>query len=286
MRSFLIAMTVGLVSLLSGNARADTLIYAHGWLPSGEDLSWANNTSYSTGYSWGSMPAGTINIAWNTGANWTESIGYARTTLDAQCLRDAGQSCTVVCHSTGCPITMAALDIYGSEGGVPRWRINRVLALGSAEGGTEIASPAAMASLALGVYGFSGVISPSVTYLSPSYVRGAYDHHDTAGAPVFHVAGYDGGSYGTAVILPGQDDGTVPFHSACGYVKAFSSTQCSNDWEWVRKTQAGVPYYVMREVARWTNHTRVEYCGRDGCDKTHMQLVDTQFLDLAMVANP
>jgi hypothetical protein len=171
-----------------------------------------------------------------------------------------------------CPITAATLDIYGG-GSAPRWRINRVLALGSAEGGTEIASA-------------GGIILDSAAYLTPAYVRGAYDHHDTAGTPFFHVAGYDTGDWPFAAFLPGQDDGIIAFHSACGYVKVFSATQCSNDWEWVRKTSWGVPYYVMREVARWTNHARVEYCGRDGCDKSHMQLVNTEFQNLAPAASP
>jgi hypothetical protein len=286
MKAFACAMTLGICGLFSHGAAAQTLLYAHGWLPSGEDLSWSNNTEYRSGYPWGALPRGSINIAWNTGSNWMNAVGNAKTTLDARCLRSAGQSCTVVCHSTGCPITAATLDIYGTENGVPRWNVNRVLALGSAEGGTELATSALMANVAVGMFGFDGVVTSSVQYLSPSYVRGAYDHNDTAGTTFFHVAGYDGGSYGTALLLPGQDDGTVPFHSACGYVKSFSATQCSNDWEWVRKTKFGVPYYVMREVARWTNHTRVEYCGRDGCDKTHMQLVDAQFQNLATVENP
>ncbi|HEX2872981.1 MAG TPA: hypothetical protein VHP33_17085 [Polyangiaceae bacterium] len=285
MKRFVSMMTLGLLWLIGSHAKAETLIYAHGWLPGGNDLSWANNTSSSSGYPWGSMPSGAVNIAWNTGANWTQAIANAKTTLDARCSRAAGQSCTVVCHSTGCPITAAALDIHGTSGGVPRWRINRVLTLGSAEGGTELASTGAMANVVASIWGGS-VVTPSVSYLSPSYVRGAYDHNDTAGSAFFHVAGYDGGSYGSAGLLPGQDDGVVPFHSACGYVKVFSATQCSNDWEWVRKTSWGVPYYVMREVARWTNHTRVEYCGRDGCDKTHMQLVANEFQNLATVPNP
>jgi hypothetical protein len=174
--------------------------------------------------------------------------------------------------------------LHGTSSGVPRWRINRVLALGSAEGGTELSSPGSMAAFALDAFGFNGVISPAVSYLSTSTVRGAYDHNDTAGTPVFHVAGYDGGWGST--LLPGQDDGVIAFHSACGYVKVFSATQCSNDWEWVRKTSFGVPYYVQRTVSQWTNHKRVEYCGRDACDKTHMQLMDRQFQDLVLLANP
>jgi hypothetical protein len=123
--------------------------------------------------------------------------------------------------------------------------------------------------------------------LQTGFVRSAYDHNNTAGVPFFHVAGYDGGSYGTALIIAGQDDGVVPFHSACGYVKAFGATQCSGDWEWVAKKVWGVTVgYVMRTVSRWDNHSRVDYCGRDGCDKTHSQIKDPEFQALVRVAQP
>jgi hypothetical protein len=287
MKTFVALGAFAIAALCSGQAdAADTLIYAHGWIPNGADLSGYNNLSYEPHYPWGERPD-SINIAWDSGKNWTRSIVDAKTVLDSRCLRSASQSCTVVCHSTGCAIVAAALDIYGTVAGTPTWRVNRVLALASNEGGSEIATPSLIASFALKAYGIPAQdVSPTAVYLGPDYVRGAYDHHDTAGTPVFHVAGYDGGSYGSALLIPGQDDGVVSFHSACGYVKAFGATYCSNDWEWVRKTKWGVPYYVQRDVARWTNHTRTAWCGRNGCDKTHMQMIDKQFQDLALLPNP
>jgi hypothetical protein len=218
-------------------------------------------------------------VGWDTYQDdWRNfPVRQARAVLDARCV---GDSCTIVCHSAGCPIAGKVLDQYG-EGG-SRWRINRVLTLGSAEGGTEIANTSFVVDTLLALL----VGGPSAVYLNTGSVRGAYDHNDTAGAPFLHVAGYDGGWFGTALVLPGQDDGVVAFHSACGYVKPFWSTQCSNDWEWVKKKSFGVSYYVMRTVARWANHGRVEYCGRDGCNQHHIGIMHTEFQRLATRANP
>lgn len=283
MKTLLVGMAFMLTALLAGQANAQTNVYVHGWDPSGADLSWSNNSSVSP-YGWRGQLPNAIHVGWNTGEHWASGVPNAVAVLDAQCSRAGTQSCNVVCHSTGCAITGAALDIHGTTNGIPRWRINRVLALASAEGGSELGGTGEMVNAAARLFGYSGPIASSGRYLTPSVVRSAYDHHDTAGTAVFHVAGYDGDL--TSALLPGQDDGAVAFHSACGYVKVFSATQCSNDWEWVRKTSFGVPYYVMRTVAQWTNHKRVEYCGRDGCNKTHMQLVEQQFQDLVFAGNP
>jgi hypothetical protein len=281
-------------------ARAEQYVYVHGWTASGADLTSCTSRDTCPRY-WKEQLSGVPvhHVGWNTAANWSESgVSNMVSVLDSSCSRSrASDACTIICHSTGCPIAGAALDWYG-EGGA-RWRVTRVLTLGSAEGGTELASTGAGLNAyarllqdsflnGLGeAFGFDGdVVNPSARYLTPGYVRDRYDHNDTAGVPFFHVAGYDGGSYGAALILPGQDDGVVPFHSACGYVKAFSSTQCSNDWEWATKKVWGVTVPVMRNVAQWQMHQRVEYCGRDGCDKRHDQLLYLQFQALAPVPNP
>lgn len=223
-------------------------------------------------------------VGWNTMSDWRspEVILKAVEVLNDYCRADQGQSCSIVCHSTGCPITGKTLAVYGNNG--QTWRINRVLTLGSAEGGTELADALATDGGQLGLIfaGFSGLT------LRPSVVRAAYDHNVTAGVPFFHVAGSDAGDFAfvTSALINGEDDGVVPFHSACGYVKSFEANHCSNDWEWVRKTKWGVPYYVTQTVAQWPMHQRVEYCGREGCDKTHSQIADWVYQDLVMVQNP
>jgi hypothetical protein len=277
--TFLVTLLAGLLTSTAALA-ADTIVYVHGWLPDGYDMSWSNNTS-SSAYQWGQTLPDPVHVGWNTSQDWRSAgVPQAVAVLDSRCSRAAGKSCTVICHSAGCAITSAALDIHGWNGAEPRWRINRVLALASAEGGSELGSVNATRDMIAAVFGYSGY-HPSRQYLTPQVVRASYDHNDTATTPVLHVAGYDGDI--TSTIIPGQDDGAVGFHSACGYVKVFGSTWCSNDWEWVYK---GWGIYVQRTVGRWQNHNRVEHCGRDGCDKTHMQLVAQQFQDLALLPNP
>jgi hypothetical protein len=262
---------------------SETLVYIHGWTPYITDHNFnpcQDSTDCSRYWDSGQLPGNVRHVGWNPAQDdWRHfPVNQTVRVLNEHCRGNA--SCSIVCHSTGCPIAARTLDVYGNGGA--SWNINRVLTLGSAEGGTElgdvVSSTPGMALLLLSGW--------TATTLQTGFVRSAYDHNNTAGVTFFHVAGYDGGSYGTALIIAGQDDGVVPFHSACGYVKAFGATQCSNDWEWVRKTSFGVPYYVMRTVARWTNHTRVEYCGRDGCDKTHSQIKAPEFQALVRKANP
>ena len=294
------------VSVASWNVSAETLIYVHGWY-GGYDYSFCNNAKKcdtwgdtvdggwnGTEGGYGTLPGKTVrHVGWDTSKDWRyEGVDRMRFVLDQQC---RANTCAVICHSTGCPITGRVLDLYGSSSG---WRINRVLTLGSAEGGSELAEwGQAWNWFVYGdtyIFTLGGwlakpkdeVIDWSIRKLTPSVVRNAYDHNDTAGVPFFHVAGYDGGNTGAAALLPGQDDGTVAFHSACGYSQEFSSTWCSNDYTWVwRRTWYGLKY-VTRGVAQWTNHRRVEYCGRDGCDKRHMQLMMHQFQDLVSQPNP
>lgn len=300
MRKLLLLMLL----LIGETAFAETFVYVHGWTPNGRNYTNQCNNQSHCSY-WKEQLPGEKNVyvGWNTGVDWRYGgVWNAQEVFNANCKSD---SCVVICHSTGCPVTGRALDLYGASEG---WRITRVLALGSAEGGTELAESESgggylgQTLMALGNIGYelasdfdgtllSQAIDPDIQFnatsifLRPNVVREAYNHDDTAGAAVFHVAGYDG-TAATSWILKGQDDGVVPFHSACGYVMEFHSTQCSNDWHMVwRKTWYGLKY-VKRTAAQWANHRRVEYCGRDGCDKNHAQLMQLQFQQLAKQATP
>lgn len=275
MRATLMGLLI--LSLFFGtrSALATTFVYVHGWTLSARDFTDCTYQSSclrddgSSRYFDEELEVDGVNdrrvhFGWNTAVDWRQGNSERMASFFDDVCRDG--SCTVICHSTGCAMTARTLDYYG-EGG-SRWRVNRVLALASSEGGSELGS----------FHGGSGA------FITPSVVRGAYDHNDTAGVPFFLVAGYDGGAQ--SALLPGQDDGTVAFHSACGYVKVFSSSQCSNDWEWANKCYWWGCVPVQRTVGQWANHKRVEYCGRDGCDKNHDQLKAREFQELARVANP
>jgi hypothetical protein len=286
----------------------ETVIFVHGWksyLVSHRFTDCQNQTTCN-GYWDSQIDPGAYNtrhVGWDTGEDdWRDfPVNQTIRMFNEHCRADQGKRCSVICHSTGCPITGKVLSEHGYQtlqtangpDRVVNWNIRRVLTLGSAEGGTELgdyvatnsSSPEELLGAPVSLLGtaFAGWTAWT---LQTGLVRGAYDHNETSGVQFFHVAGYDGGSLGTATIIPGQDDGVVPFHSACGYVTAFGATQCSNDYTmtWVGPWYARK--WVARTVAQWTNHQRVEYCGRDGCDKTHGQIADTEFQSLIAVDKP
>ncbi len=270
------------VFLLAQIAQAEllpvTYIKIHGW--------WEGKDCTSTdcnAWPYGTVLNHTEAVTWNTSQDWrTEGVSRLQASLNDNC-RWGTNRCVVICHSTGCAITAKLLDARNGS-----WPIEKVLALGSAEGGSEVAER--MSGLGFG---------DGIQHITPSVVRNAYDHNDTGGVPFIHLAGYDssdtrwfvllGGlamAFTPAVVLPGEDDGVVAFHSACAYSQVFVSTMCSNDYTWVwRKTWYGMKY-VTRGVAQWSNHARSEYCGRDGCNKTHMQLTGAEFQNQAKVDEP
>jgi hypothetical protein len=311
---------VTLPGLAHAEVRSATTIYVHGWTPADRQLSQCNDQQ-TCKYWKESLDGKTVHVGWGSATEiWYEQpVQTAKGIFDKYC---RASSCSIICHSTGCPITAKALDVYGTEyvgstvyqqtcgnqygtttalvsscpnyaPGVPctcraisttstirRWKIDRVLALGSAEGGSELGAGVSV-DLLLKVYGYDTGYSMTRAYLLPDTVRAQYDHHDTAGVPFFMVAGYNGSA--ASAVLPGQDDGVVAYHSACAYSKVFSATQCSSDWEWVYK---GWGVYVMREVSQWTNHRRVEYCGREGCNQTHTSLMSAEFQNLVRADVP
>src|SRR5688572_19425399 len=104
-RPFLItALTLFVGAAGARAAAAETYVYVHGWLPSGDDLSHSNN-GYWSPYPWGNTLSGAVHVGWHTGQAWPNGVDKARVVLDDHCTRAFGGSCTVVCHSTGCAVT-------------------------------------------------------------------------------------------------------------------------------------------------------------------------------------
>ena len=119
-----------------------------------------------------------------------------RAALDRYCT--GGNSCYVACHSAGCAHVGYALDLFGG-----RWNILWIDAAGSAEGGTELSDYLGWATCdALG------------GDLRTGTVRSLYNHNDLRGASSHMFAGAKSTAY--FFVLPGDDDGVVPFHSAGG----------------------------------------------------------------------
>jgi pimeloyl-ACP methyl ester carboxylesterase len=293
MKRMALFLVCAVATAWAGEAAAETVIYVHGWNPAfaETDFQPCQDKSYCDKNYFGYDLAGGDRrfVGWNTYTdNWAVfATSQVMREFNLRCRKDQKQSCVVICHSAGCAATAKALDKYGASGTI--WNITRVLAIGSAEGGSELAQLQQSAlknwffsAFAAYSMGWTGVMTFSLT---PSYVRGNYDHNDTATVPFFHVAGHDGWFW-TYSIVDGEDDGVVGFHSSCGYVKQFESNYCSNDWEWAWKSTWWGGYYVQRTVSRWSNHNRVEYCGRDGCNKDHIDLLAREFYDLALKPAP
>lgn len=292
MRRVYLALLFASSVFATGAADAgEYVIYAHGWTFQGRDLSSCNGQTSCSYWKNQAYSGNVRHIGWNTGADWrTQGVSQAVTTLNNYCRKDRGDYCRIICHSTGCPIVGKTLDLYGKS-----FNVTRVLTVGSAEGGSELGSlgnfvASILATAVAETFTFGGanlniIPAPSCLNITPENVRNAYDHNDTAGTPFLHVAGYNG-SFGASAQLPGQDDGVVAFHSACGYNRVFGATQCSNDWYWASKCSWGVCVPVMRTAGQWTNHKRVEYCGRDGCNKTHAGVMAAEFQNLLDRAVP
>ncbi len=63
-----------------------------------------------------------------------------------------------------------------------------------------------------------------------STIRNMFNHHDTNGETIYHIAGYDGWWY-SSWYLPGEDDGAVSYHSSSGCTSSGSyNNMCSCSW--------------------------------------------------------
>ena len=306
MKKILFVSVLGMLCAGSGLS-AQTTIYVHGykmWVAEYHRLGSCNDQTTCTGY-WKVQKAGDVrHVGWNGAQPWiTSGVDAMTVVLNNRCRRDRGQQCNVVCHSTGCPITAYMLDKRNPiVGGRYTYNIARVQALGSAEGGSDLADDGttlkALSYLPAGDALSSGVQLFQVAftgwgrdYLKPSYLRNKYtlNHDNTAGASFRMVAGnskgfvnWVGGVIKSVLSLDifklvdpliGQDDGVVAFHSSCAYAERFYSNNCSSDWKYCCRgflCRKG----VTCEVRQWSNHRRIEACGRGACNKNHSELAD------------
>ena len=259
------------ISRLTFRHGGERFIYIHGWTDDprtpydgaprkGYDL--CHNRSQCNYWS-DQLPGFVRHVGWVSSKDDWRTAPVAKTVnlLNQYCLANE-TPCAVICHSTGCPIIGKAIADYGSR---YKWYITRVLTTGSAEGGSE-----------LGEYK-----DDNARFITPAVVRSAYNHNETRGIPFFHAAGHDGGIQ--SALIDGEDDGVVGFHSACGYVKQFSTSHCSNGWEYAPTL---FNPFRTKTVAKWNNHHRIEYCGRDGCDEDHGSIKGLAYQRRALEVSP
>lgn len=141
------------------------------------------------------------------------------TVLEATC--KGANSCVIVCHSAGC---------YASEyflsNSTATYNVKRILASSSAAGGSELANAAFWTSTGM------------VDALKTGNARGSYNHNNMKGIGVYAIAGFKGTLTGASVIMGGEDDGAVAFHSTCGinttgsYNNCLSGTRYSYHYIW------------------------------------------------------
>lgn len=248
----------------------DKIVYIHGWT---DNAQYAYDGAPRKGYDlcvgrsdcnyWGDqLNEDVVHIGWASSQDdWrNKPVLTTVNILNNYC--SSAQSCVVICHSTGCPIVGKAISVYA---GRYAWKIKRVLTLGSAEGGSELAE----------------FKSDNAQYITPSVVRAAYNHHETHGIPFFHAAGYDGGVQ--SFLIPGEDDGVVAFHSACGYVSVFAADTCTGD---SRYDPVWYDPFRTKKVANWTNHYRLSLCGNGGCNDNHSNMKNTRYQARGLLASP
>ncbi len=168
-------------------------------------------------------------ISIDANINTTDSMWNAasriKSKLDQYCLKTSGNWCYIINYSMGDLNTRAALSAWGNG----QWNIAWVGTTAGAGGGSELALGWLAEAFTCGVTGDIWV----------STARNAFNHHDTDGKTVYHIAGYDGWWY-NAWYLPGEDDGAVAFHSASG---------CSSSGSWSNMCSCGK---YSGHVVSWT----------------------------------
>lgn len=189
---------------------------------------------------WGdaSTAAGVNKIAVNWGGTGSISATNAavRNALDCYCT--GANWCYIQAHSAGDLQIGYALAMYGNStrpqistapnsAGVctgtagktqTGWNIKWVNVAGGASGGSELAD--------LGYWATGYAIDSDLT---TTRARAMYDHSTTRGAWFYNFAGAAGTGY--SLVLPGQDDEAIAYHSSGGVSGSSGGTYCNPaDW--------------------------------------------------------
>ncbi len=176
------------------------------------------------------------------------------TKLNSYC--KGGHTCQVMCHSAGCYTTAYLAQRYPYYW--DDYAMSYVVFTGSAEGGSELANAGEWAT------GWSMDLALKTGTARAS----SFNHNDTGGRMYYLNAGFDGNWL--SAILPGEDDGVVSFHSACGIsAGANGYNSCTASGRWTNHRILNGAYYG---VSTWNtskrgydaDHTVIMSKGRDG----------------------
>lgn len=177
------------------------------------------------------------------------ATAHLKSVFDQYCLN--GNSCWIYTYSNGSAVTSKVLSVYSTA-----WNIASVRSSGGNEGGSELAGTGWIGEA------FGGCSLAGSSAIGVSAHRNNWNHNDTNGVPIVGIAGKGTiwWSLGTTkLLLPGEDDSVVAFHSAGG----FSSSGSYSD------VCAG---------PKWSNHFGLS--GRCGGESNHHLNISKRFVCL------
>jgi hypothetical protein len=255
-------------SLLIGNVlSAGTVnIFVHG--KSGKNHNGVGTTDVN-GY-WGANANAVSGTKYFVGYNGTSdprTYGTARaqtnltTAMNTYC--KGTNTCKLICHSAGCYATEYWLSKLGATASSKGYKISGVTALAAASGGSELAS-----ALNGATFGYAGNAMDKALIVATA--RGSFNHNITAGVTVAHVPGYKGLA-GASLILPGEDDYAVAYHSACGYSQAGGLSKCQSS---ITQKEGVWPFQSSKTYSQYSGHVRASSVSSTGLYENHGELTN------------
>ncbi len=256
---------VGFSLLLASTLSAGTVnIFVHG--KSGKNHNGVGTTDVN-GY-WGdtvNSVSGTKYFVGYDGTTDPRTYGPSRaqtnltTAMNTYC--KGADTCKVICHSAGCYATEYWLSNLGATASSRGYKISGVTALAAASGGSELAS-----ALNAITFGFAGNAMDKALIVSTA--RSSFNHNNTAGVTVAHVPGYKG-MIGASLILPGEDDYAVAYHSACGYSRAGGLSVCQSS---VKQYEGFWPFGSNVTYTQYSGHVRAPSLSNKGLYENHSEV--------------
>ena len=310
MKKFMLLVSaLSLVFAFAPVSARNYTIYIHGF--GLKDLSKFNNTDRNLTANGGywkhhnqRVGGTTVDVGydqWGAPHSWSSSGAQRRIweVLRNRCM--GGNRCKVICHSMGC----LAFGYFNARYNRSfAYKVTHVIALASAEGGSEVASAGVWIIKRVGNYlgGFIGSalaeiavrgLAPAIYNLQVSRARGLYNHNDAYNTNFYHWAGSKGSVL--SWMLPGEDDFIVAFHSTCSYRKAWAFDNCSSsrydtDWKhrqvvWKRACRGRRWWRVCWRYPTWpaikvymhSGHYKAPSSGNSGIYQNHSGTADGNY---------
>ncbi|MEM7182340.1 MAG: hypothetical protein AAF518_15605 [Spirochaetota bacterium] len=253
--------------LLTGSLSAKTIyVFVHGKSDKNHN---GTGTTDVNGY-WGNSAnavSGTKYFVGYDGKTDPRTYGSSRaqtnltTVMNQRC--KGADTCKIICHSAGCYATEYWLDKLGGSASSKGYKISGVTALAAASGGSELAS-----ALNGATFGFAGNAMDKALIVNTA--RSSFNHNDTAGVTVSHVPGYKGLA-GASLILPGEDDYAVAYHSACGYNQAAGMSKCQSS---LTQYEGIWPFRTKKTYKQYSGHRRAPSLNSTGLYKNHSEITN------------